>query len=115
MGVLSRGDIVRACSRAYDIEQARLAHIDRSRLEAHTGQNLVEIRLRPNHRAVGKAIEELNLPSECLIASIRRGGRTLIPRGNSRLEVSDIVVILVPEDAEAAVRARITGREGHHE
>ena len=114
VGLLRRGDIVRAYSHAYMDEQARLAHMDRARLEHRTGENTLEIRLQDDHRAVGKTVQDLELPSQTLLASIRRGGRVLIPRGDTRLEVGDVVVALVPEDQETTLRSRLVGREGHH-
>jgi len=114
VGILRRGDIVRAYSHAYMDEQARLAQMERARLEHRTGENAFEIRLQDDHRAVGKTVKDLELPSRTLLASIRRGGRVLIPRGDTRLEVGDVVVALVPEDQEATLRRRLIGRESHH-
>jgi CIC family chloride channel protein len=111
VGILRRGDIVRAYSHAYMDEQARLAHMDRARLEHRTGKNAFEIRLQNDHRAVDKTVQDLGLPSQTLLVSIRRGGRVLIPRGDTRLEVGDVVVALVPEDQEATLRSRLVGRE----
>lgn len=85
--------------------------MDRSRLQARTDQNVVEIRLRRGSAAIGRTLEELQLPSRCLIASIRRGGRVLIPRGDTRLEAGDIVVALIPEGKEATLRAELVGAD----
>lgn len=114
VGMLHRGDIVRAYSHAYVDEQARLAHMDRAKLEHRTGENVVEIRLQDGHRAVGKTVQELDLPFQSLLASIRRGSRVLIPRGDTRLEAGDVVVILVPEEEEAALRTQLTSSQGDH-
>lgn len=109
VGMLRRGDIVRAYSHAYMDEQARSAHVDRARLEHRTGENILEIRLQDRHRAVGKTVRELDLPPQSLLVSIRRGGRVVIPRGDTCLERGDVIVILVPESEEEAVRSRLTG------
>ena len=69
--------------------------------------------MRPGHQAVGQTVEELDLPPRCLVASIRRSGRTLIPRGHTRLEAGDIVAILVPEDGEQTVRTKLIRRQDH--
>ena len=114
IGVLRRGDIVSAYSLAYLDEQARLAHMDRGKLERQTGKNALEIRLRDGHRAVGKEVQDLDLPSQTLFASIRRGGEVLIPRGDTRFEVGDVVIALVPEDEEETLRSQMIGREYHH-
>jgi CIC family chloride channel protein len=113
VGMLRRGDIVRAYSHAYIDEQARLAHIDRARLEHRTKENVLEIRLQGSYRAVGETVRDLDLPSQTLLASIHRGGKVLIPRGDTRLEVGDVVVALVPEDEETTLRNRLIGPEDH--
>jgi len=114
VGILRRGDIVRAYSHAYMDEQARLAHMDRAKLEDRTGKSMLEIKLRERHRVVGKTIQDLHLPPRCLIVSIRRGGRVLIPQGDTQLEAGDVVVALVPDEEEATLRARLTGSDRRH-
>jgi CBS domain-containing protein len=114
IAMLRRGDIVRAYSLAYMDEQARLAHMDRGKLEHQTGGNALEIRLQEGHRAVGKEVQDLDLPPQTLLASVRRGGEILIPRGDTCLEVGDVVVALVPEAKEETLRSQLIGREDHH-
>jgi CIC family chloride channel protein len=113
VGMLRRGDIIRAYSQARIDEGARLAHMDRARLNQRTGENVFQFRLLDRHQAVGKSLQELNLPSQCLIASIRRGGRVLIPRGDTRLEAGDVIVALVTKDREESLRTCLTELEGH--
>lgn len=55
--------------------------------------NLKEIEINRNHKWNGKSIEELNLPKEILIAMIKRGERSIIPRGKTVIKENDIVVI----------------------
>jgi CIC family chloride channel protein len=113
VGMLRRGDIIRAYSHARIDEEARLAHMDRARLNQRTGENVVQLRLQHRHRAVGKTLRELDLPPQCLVASIRRGGRVLIPRGDTRLEAGDVIVALVTKDREDSLRSCLTDLEAH--
>ncbi len=127
VGLLRRGDIVRAYSHAALDQQARLNDLDRARLERRTGlstsalgagtptpqegrrgSSIVEIRLQDHHEAVGKTLEELDLPSRSLIASVRRGERVLIPRGDTRLEAGDIIVALVAQGDRTPLHHRLT-------
>ena len=55
--------------------------------------NLKEIEINRNHKWNGKSIEESNLPKEILIAMIKRGERSIIPRGKTVIKENDIVVI----------------------
>lgn len=109
VGMLRRGDIARAYSHAYLDKQAKLARVDRARLEQRTGENILEMKLQGGHAAVGKTVQELDLPPQSLVISIRRGGHVLIPRGDTGLESGDVVVILVPANVEEALRAELTG------
>jgi len=105
VGMLRRGDIIRAYSHAYMDEQARATHMERARLRERLGAHIVEIPLRDGDGAVGKTLQELCIPPKCVVASIRRGGRVLIPRGGTRLEAGDVIIALVTEDGEEALRA----------
>jgi trk system potassium uptake protein TrkA len=70
-------------------------------LKLRRGQySLVEEKVHPQALAVGKAICELDLPRECVLAAILRGGQLLIPRGDTRLQAADEVLAVVhAEDA----------------
>jgi CIC family chloride channel protein len=113
VGVLRRGDIIRAYSHARIDEEARLAHLDQARLNQWTSETVFQVRLQDRHRAVGRTLQELDLPPHCLIASIRRGGRVLIPRGDTRLAAGDVIVALATEDKEDSMRGCLTELEGH--
>lgn len=50
---------------------------------------------------IGKQIMELDLPGECLVTIIERGGEIIIPKGKTLLESGDILSILgYPKDIE---------------
>jgi CIC family chloride channel protein len=131
VGLVRRSDIVRAYSYAALEQQGRLQQLDRARLERRTGLDaslsgarrtlhkedsrgsIVEIRLRAHHEAVGRTIQELDLPSHALIASVRRGRRVLIPRGDTRLEAGDVVVALVNPEEKMCLQSQLTGSDDH--
>ncbi len=48
----------------------------------------------PASELVGHEIRELSLPAECLVATVRRAGRTLVPHGDTRLEVGDRLLLI---------------------
>ncbi len=100
VGILRQSDIVRAYSQAYFEEQLRLAHLQRAQLEHRLGGQVVEIPLGDRDGAVGKPLSALCIPPNCVVASVRRGGRVLIPRGSTRLEAGDVIVALVNDDGE---------------
>lgn len=59
-----------------------------------TGEvSLKEIKIDRYHNWNGKTIADLNLPENILIAMLKRGEETIIPRGKTMIHENDIVVI----------------------
>ncbi len=78
-------------------------------LKLHKGEySLVEQRVHPDAPAVGKAVVDLKLPIECVLVSVFRGGKLIIPHGNTVLQTDDEVLALV-HPAELARVAAILG------
>jgi len=101
LGVLRRGDIVTAYSKAALQHADHLARIERTKQVQTPGAEFVEVDLPPGAEAVGKRIKQLDLPHDCLLISVRRGARTVIPHGDTLLEPNDRVLALCrPEDTE---------------
>jgi len=77
-------------------------------------ERYVSLRLakgEPAHELIGHDIADLNLPAECLVAAVRRGGKTLVPRGNTRLEEGDRLLIIGEAEAIAQLYERyVPGR-----
>jgi Trk K+ transport system NAD-binding subunit len=70
----------------------------------------VEVALRSDSHAVGKAIAELNLPRAAVFVSIRREEEIIIPRGDTLLETGDVVTTLCERESVAAVRKLLVSR-----
>lgn len=56
--------------------------------------SLVEEKIPVGAAAVGKSIKDLPLPENCIIATIIRQGKVLLPRGNTILEINDEVLAI---------------------
>lgn len=74
--------------------------------------HLAELRLTEESPAAGKVITDLHLPADALLACIVRAGETIVPRGPSRLEAGDRVILLTTPDSHGAALRAILG-EGH--
>lgn len=109
LGVLRRGDILRAYTSALAKQEDWFHTLDRRRVEHVTGTHVVEIDLTEDDAAVGKALGELNLPPECLIISIHRKGRRIVPQGATRLRAGDHVVALSPYDGGRRLKRCLEG------
>lgn len=54
--------------------------------------------------AAGRRVRELALPDECILVSVRREERAIIPRGDTLLQPGDSVIALGRPDCMAALR-----------
>ncbi len=97
LGVLRRSDIVQAYARALADKHKAQHHLERLQLESQIGATLHQIDLRGGDPAVGKRIKDLELPTDCVIVSIHRGDRLVVPRGDSRLLPGDRLTVLAQE------------------
>lgn len=57
----------------------------------------------------GKFISEVDWPKDCLLVSIKRGDKEIIPRGSAKLISGDYIVVLVNIDKRASVIEEING------
>lgn len=63
----------------------------------------------PGALAVNKAIRDLPLPQNCVIAGIIRRGEIVMPRGVTALEEADEVLAIVDESARG-ILAKLLSR-----
>jgi len=76
-------------------------------LAVRGGLRLTEVELPPDAGAVGQTLEELELPRGALVVAVlrERGERALVPRGDTRLQAGDVLLVLGEhEDTLAKVR-----------
>jgi len=65
-------------------------------LKLRKGQfSLVEEKVHPTAVAAGKALRDLNLPSECIIVALIRKGQLIMPHGDTVLQPADEVLAVV--------------------
>jgi len=65
-------------------------------LKLRKGQySLVEEKVHPTSVAAGKALRDLDLPAECVLAAVIRKGQLIIPRGDTVLQPADEVLAVV--------------------
>lgn len=73
--------------------------------------SLVEEKIFPGALAMNKAIKDLPLPQNCVIAGIIRHGEIVMPRGITVLEEADEILALVDENARIALSKLLGRRE----
>ncbi len=69
--------------------------------------NLVEVDVPPDFGPYRRDISELRLPQESVLVCVFRGGSTVIPRGDTRLQPGDQVIALTTPELEGRLRSAI--------
>ena len=68
-------------------------------LVSETITRAVEVTIPGDSKVLGKRIRDLNLPLECVIAVIYRGGKLILPHGDTVMKPGDIVALIGKEEA----------------
>jgi trk system potassium uptake protein TrkA len=70
---------------------------------------IVEVKILEGSKSVGKAVKELALPSDSILALlIRNGQKPQVPTVDTVLEVNDRIIALTTIDSEAALQEALT-------
>ena len=88
----------------FELLAAKLGHDRRARDAApmfevgavrELGGDVVEHVIRPGDAAAGARLRDLGLPRDALVSLVVRGEEALLPRGSTRLEEGDRLLVLV--------------------
>lgn len=66
--------------------------------------SLLEITLPQDYKLDGTQLMKLQLPQNCNIVCIKRGGRTIIPRGKTTLKSGDVMLVVTLGEEEKELR-----------
>ncbi len=78
---------------------------------AHGQLSINEISLLNGAPAIGQYLRDLRLPDQSLIAAVIRDNRALIPRGDTRLQVNDHLLLVTRPDTHSEVLRVLMGDE----
>ncbi|GAB4435082.1 MAG: hypothetical protein Kow0031_16840 [Anaerolineae bacterium] len=97
LGLIRRPDIIRAYNLALSRRATVQHHANRIKLRNLDGTEFVDITLQPHDRAVGLSVISLaeSLPDDCILISVRRGSRVLIPHGNTVFQPGDHITAFI--------------------
>jgi CIC family chloride channel protein len=111
LGVLRRSDLVRA----YDIALTRrttMRHTAQQvRLGVFSGAQIIELTVEEGAPCANRRVSQMSWPRDCVLASIRRGRQTLLPRGDTVLRADDVLVAVVEGEAREQVQRLCTRSE----
>lgn len=104
LGMIHRHDIVRAYNlgilRRLDAQQ----RLERLRLGKLGGTEFVEVDIGDSSRVVGRQLQEIDLPEACVVVSVRRGRKVIIPHGTTVINGGDKLVAFATEECASALR-----------
>jgi len=72
---------------------------------------IAEVPVCGNAPMAGKKLWEINLPQDVIIGCILRGEKVMIPRGDTRILVGDLLILISGNGQEIAAIEELTGRE----
>ncbi len=109
VGLVRRIDIIRAYNQAI-VKKAQKQHqSEMMRLDKLDGASLVEVEISTESPMAGKRVREIDLPSQSLIVSVRRGRKLRVVNGYTLLQASDRVMIFCKQARAPLVREYLTG------
>jgi CIC family chloride channel protein len=103
VGMLRRRDIIDAYQKERLERPEFAARLDHLR-ETAAGARMLEVVVEEEAPAAGRAVRDLELPVETLLVSVRRGQRTMIPRGDTVIRPGDRVLALAERESFEALR-----------
>jgi CIC family chloride channel protein len=99
VGLLRRYDVIRAYNKGV-ARRLEIAHkVQQMQVASYRGGELLTMELTARSAAVDHLIRDLHFPAGTIVVSVNRGQRALIPRGSTRLQAGDLLVVMV-EDGE---------------
>jgi len=104
VGVIRRHDIVRAYKLGIGRKLGMQARTEQFRLGKLTGTEIIDVEVSPQSPLAHQTVKELTLPEDCVLVSITRGNRMLIPHGDTHLVPGDRLTALVKEECAQEFR-----------
>lgn len=70
----------------------------------HEDMAIIDAKVGEHSRVAHRAINEINIPSECIIAAIVRGSELIIPTPDTVLKPGDDLIAIAHKNSEAALQ-----------
>jgi len=115
VGVVRRGDIIRAYHHAIIKKASHQHRVEVLRLGKLDDTSFVDINISPQSPVVGHRVSEINLPAECLIVSVRRGRKLYVAHGYTVFQAGDRVTVFADSDSIPGVRECLASKPPGYE
>lgn len=104
LGMVHRDDIIRAYNLAILRRLDAQQRAERLRLGKLGGTQFVEIEVTGTSPVVERELREICLPEECVVVSVQRGRKVIIPHGDTVISAGDKIVALAADECAVALR-----------
>ncbi|MBT8396036.1 MAG: chloride channel protein, partial [Gemmatimonadetes bacterium] len=105
-GVLRRNEMLWAFKELSEEHQRLLERTGTEVTPRHGESVQMEVQVQEGQQDLCfRRVREIRLPSGTLIVLLRRGERAVVPKGDTRVEPGDVLVLLTTRDQEEAVRS----------
>lgn len=94
VGVFRRADVVRAYDRGIERTVSDQLSRDAGRLRDVTGLEAVRLVVATGSAVAGRSVREVRWPERTILTGVQRGSTAVVPGGDTRIEVDDVVVAL---------------------
>ncbi|MCB9437774.1 MAG: chloride channel protein [Anaerolineales bacterium] len=100
VGLVRRHDIMRVYNIAIARKWEAQYHETQIRLNTLIGEKVIEVKLNSRSPIVGQRVQDVTWPQECIIASIRRDRRIILPHGYTKLVAGDALIVVIDPKCE---------------
>ncbi len=114
VGMIAREDILRAYEIALARRSERAHRVRRAETREKEGTEFIEVQIDAEDPAAGRPIHEIasSLPAECILVSISRGGKTIIPHGDNTIMAGDLLTVFATSSAIRPMMECLKAPEG---
>lgn len=109
VGVVRRADIVNAYEQALS-RRTDISHQLKELREVHEGDvHVLKFDVTDKHQVLGKTVLEIAqiLHEECILVSVRRGKRVIIPHGDTVFQVGDHITVLASANCALDMKQKL--------
>lgn len=112
VGWLRRNDIIHAYEIAITRKATQSHRLHQVRLEAVSPEqvNVFELVIQPQSACANHLVNEIEFPKDSMIATLRRGRKIIIPRGDTLLKPGDVLVIVAEGEARQKIEKMFNSR-----
>ena len=103
LGMMRRGDVVRAYQAGLDHHLGGQHRAASHALRDLGGVAFQEETVAADSLAAGVEIRNVNWPPRTIVVSVRRAGGIVVPTGDTRLQIDDVLVVLAEKESRQLV------------